>query len=208
MDRYDNTREITNSLIKRIMLQSTMKVESSSGLQQLLDTTSECIRSLKVLGRPVEHWDDLLVFIIVEKLDLETRREWAMALKGTDPPTYRKLQEFLEQHVRGLQAGGQSSHQASKPIKSERKNSSSSNHITTDASCPVCKNNHELYTCQTFKSMTPEERMHKVKNSSLCSNCLKGGHISRSCPSKGSCKKCGKRHNTLLHLEFRRPITT
>ncbi|ODM90728.1 hypothetical protein Ocin01_15954, partial [Orchesella cincta] len=46
--------------------------ESSHGLQQLLDTTKECLRTLTVLGRPVEHWDDVIVHFILERMDPET----------------------------------------------------------------------------------------------------------------------------------------
>lgn len=39
------------------------------------------------------------------------------------------------------------------------------------------------------------------KNKKLCVNCLSSSHAKNNCKSKFSCKKCKKRHHTLLHLE-------
>lgn len=112
-DRYDNRREIIHAIITRIFSHPSLKSESASGLQQLLDVVIESIRSLKVLVRPTEQWDDLIVFIINEKMDLCTRKEWARSHSGTDPPTFDNLQEFLEKHIRGISAGSVSSSSSS-----------------------------------------------------------------------------------------------
>ncbi|ODM86985.1 hypothetical protein Ocin01_19697, partial [Orchesella cincta] len=71
-ERYDNKREIIHSLLKRLFNQQHLTSESSQGLQQLLDTTKECLRTLTVLKRPVEHWDDVIVHFILERMDPET----------------------------------------------------------------------------------------------------------------------------------------
>lgn len=46
--------------------------------------------------------------------------------------------------------------------------------------------------------MTPQTRVEKVKGCKLCYNCLKPFH-GKKC-TYGSCKKCHKYHNTLLHI--------
>lgn len=47
--------------------------------------------------------------------------------------------------------------------------------------------------------MSAQVRLEKVKNCKLCFNCLKPFH-GKGC-NYGSCKKCHKRHNTLLHMD-------
>ncbi|XP_036143903.1 uncharacterized protein LOC118645955 [Monomorium pharaonis] len=43
-----------------------------------------------------------------------------------------------------------------------------------------------------------QDRLKQVKALRLCLNCLKGKHMAKDCYA-GGCKKCAKRHSTLLH---------
>lgn len=49
--------------------------------------------------------------------------------------------------------------------------------------------------------MTPKERQNFVQTSKLCFNCLAPTHAAVKCRQSFSCKKCGRRHHTLLHFE-------
>ena len=66
-DRYANKRSIVQAHLQSIWSQSSMKVESASGLRKLLEVTNEHLRSLKELGQPTDQWDSLLVFWLSEK---------------------------------------------------------------------------------------------------------------------------------------------
>ena len=50
--------------------------------------------------------------------------------------------------------------------------------------------------------MSLTERRNLAYSSKLCFNCLEDGHMTRDCSSKSTCKKCQKKHNTLLHPEM------
>lgn len=82
--KYEDTREITQSLIRKMLEYKVLKTENAIELQTLLDSFLKYLRSLRVLGRPTKEWDDLLVVILVSKLDPNTRREWAIRQTGTD----------------------------------------------------------------------------------------------------------------------------
>lgn len=82
-----------------------------------MDTSLECIRSLEALHRKTEDWDDILVFSIMEKLDPDTRREWAKTLTGSDLPDWSDLISFLEDHIRTLAAGSGSHRKPSLSIR-------------------------------------------------------------------------------------------
>ena len=53
-DRYANKRSIVQAHLQSIWSQSSMKVESASGLRKLLEVTNEHLRSLKELGQPTD----------------------------------------------------------------------------------------------------------------------------------------------------------
>ncbi|XP_018400802.1 PREDICTED: uncharacterized protein LOC108778188 [Cyphomyrmex costatus] len=68
---------------------------------------------------------------------------------------------------------------------------------TENSTCPICQNTHKIFQCLIFRDMSVQARLEKVKSSRLCYNCLKPFH-GKKC-TYGSCKKCYKHHNTLLH---------
>ncbi|CAG7720767.1 unnamed protein product, partial [Allacma fusca] len=80
----------------------TTSTESPTALRALVNNTNECVTNLIVLERAVDKWDDMLVYILVEKLDDESRRELELSLVTEDPPTFTALMEFLEQRARAL----------------------------------------------------------------------------------------------------------
>ena len=202
-ERYDNQREITQAILRRIFNQPFMTKESSSGLQKLLDTTNECIRSLTVLGRPVEHWDDMLVYMVVDRMDPESRRQWALTFNGTLNPKFSELSEFITQYVRGLTASesgskNQPSGSRASSNGGDRKQASS-HHSYAEAKCTIChKKGHSVSRCFKLKSMSPVERGNACREGSLCLNCLKPGHRTLDCKNE-KCSKCGKPHHFLLH---------
>lgn len=50
--------------------------------------------------------------------------------------------------------------------------------------------------------MSDAERLRRDQQQNLCVNCFRGVHTSKFCRS-GACKKCSKKHNTLLYFEGR-----
>ena len=66
---------------------------------------SSPIESLKSLGRPVEHWDDFIVFIITSRFTDETLKEWHKFLgDALEPPTREQLNKFINAHLIYLEA--------------------------------------------------------------------------------------------------------
>ncbi|KAH1028371.1 hypothetical protein HUJ05_001729 [Dendroctonus ponderosae] len=63
--------------------------------------------------------------------------------------------------------------------------------------CTFCKQNHTVYNCQEFLSLSLKERNSVAKKDKWCLNCLRNNHATEQCRSQ-PCKKCSKRHTTLL----------
>ena len=57
-----------------------------------------------------------------------------------------------------------------------------------------------LYACDDLKKLSVNDRSQKVQDLKLCFNCLKGAHGNRDC-KLGPRRKCGNRHNRLLHVD-------
>jgi len=56
--------------------------------------------------------------------------------------------------------------------------------------------------------MSIPERITTIRDKSLCLNCLRSSaHRAKDCES-GGCKKCSKKHNTLLHITSRKQETS
>jgi len=73
-----------------------MTKESANEMEQLDTSIMQIYRTLETLHRPVETWDDFLVFIAVQRLDSESVKAWEHHLRSSkEPPTWKQFSEFL-----------------------------------------------------------------------------------------------------------------
>ncbi|PRD31384.1 UNVERIFIED_CONTAM: hypothetical protein NCL1_23659 [Trichonephila clavipes] len=78
-ERCENEAEIINAALNKLVSQPVfLKQESASGLRKLIDTTQQCIDTLKTLKQLVEYWDTLIIFLLRGKLNFETLRVWTL----------------------------------------------------------------------------------------------------------------------------------
>lgn len=216
--RYNNKRYNSNEILKRLFAQKPISNESAPAIKQLLDTTSACLKSLKNLGIDIKSWDVIINYLIVSKLDYETRRLWETEISRStsdDFPTWDQLVEFLETRFRTLEMIS-----GTKPnVKPINNTNLSTKHATNQKMfhstvqdgerdkkeynkvCVFCSNQHLLYQCKQFASKSPEERSEFVQSKRLCFNCFSSTHNVRSCHQSTCCRRCGRRHHSLLHLE-------
>jgi len=67
--------------------------------------------------------------------------------------------------------------------------------------CELCNDVHLLKTCQKFTQMVPKQRREFIQAHSRCYRCLRKSCRAATCKTKLVCKKCGRTHHTLLHLD-------
>ena len=80
---------------------------------------------------------------------------------------------------------------------------------TCKVSCGLCTQMHYVFSCKVFLDMLVPQRLAHVQSASLCSNCLRPGHVTTSCSSSYRCRLCKGEHNTLLHSDgAARPVNT
>ncbi|XP_063391167.1 uncharacterized protein LOC134676697 [Cydia fagiglandana] len=177
-----------------------MTTQSAAQLKVLLDTTSECLHNIQNLNVSVDSWDPLVIFLLVQKLDPETHKDWEEHAYKSDSeplPKWNDFKEFLEAKFRTLELLTNNT----KEVKSNKERSTC--HVATptfeNRNCVMCKESHTLCHCKEFTKMEPTERSEYVKNNNLCYNCLVPGHSASKCRVPVSCRICHRRHHSLLH---------
>lgn len=77
--------------------------ENHTALRQLLDTILKHLRALKALHRPTEYWD-LIIHIIVSKLDTATNKAWEISILDNNIPDLKTLMDFLSKRCQALES--------------------------------------------------------------------------------------------------------
>ena len=83
-ERYNNKRSIVKAHLATTHALPAIKRESSVELRKLLESTNEHVQALEALRLPVNQWDAILVYRLLEKLDVESRKQFELAHPGTD----------------------------------------------------------------------------------------------------------------------------
>ena len=90
---------------------------------------------------------------------------------------------------------------SSREIKKCYKQSGVRSHYSSSIfKCLLCKENYPLFKCDQFRALSVEWRKELVTHHHGCFNCFTPGHRPFNCSSKLKCSKCGRKHNTLLHV--------
>ncbi|XP_037816904.1 uncharacterized protein LOC119607172 [Lucilia sericata] len=211
--RYHNRRKIVSTLLSKLF-----SIPNSNGtaesIQNILDTTRNCLALINTLGVTKETYDAIIIHITVNRLDVQSRKEWEQSLKATvEIPKIRELFSFLETSFRTLESLAEPTQSISraKTYPNSRNNFRRNIHITTsndDSNCPCCNRRHFLYKCFKFISMPSNEKRELMKTKRICHNCLNVGHFSRECRSTARCQTCQQKHHTIVHNEFTTSAST
>ncbi|XP_067129093.1 uncharacterized protein [Centruroides vittatus] len=194
-ERFSNKRELVNALIKKSITIPSI-TDSSQSILQAVDITNECVRSLSVLDQDITGFSEvLIVYLITEKFDKNTRSWWERTLKKDELGTLETLLTFLKDHARTLQV-------IKLPPKEPRSGSypKVTSLVSGSNTCFLCKNEHSLSKCSRFTQMSTQKRIDVVKRNRLCFNCLTARHQAKTCMSLSRCRICGKLHHTMLHI--------
>lgn len=207
-DRYDNKRLLVNRWIQ-LIFQIPLSKGAAVDIKAILDGTQEALQGLRNLNRPVEYYDDLLVYLAETKLDSKSKERWEdeIAEEQNAPPTWQRMVAFLKTRFRSLEVADQKAPEkaSNQPINAKVTYSKQATAVLAnenqDNFCPFCKNKkHRLTSCFSFQKKPFCERRAFVDENKLCLNCLIAGHKASSCPNTYTCRVCQQRHHTLLHV--------
>ncbi|KAJ8719806.1 hypothetical protein PYW08_011981 [Mythimna loreyi] len=209
-ERFDNSRLLINNHLQALFNIEPIRTESCKSIQNLIDVTNKNIRALASLKEPI--WDTIIIYMMSTKLDSVTGREWEEHRNTlTSSPTLSQFITFLSKRADILETLEENkiNKLKSEPVKAKSlviNNNNSTNSKNTNKnykrkSCPLCDDeSHQLFNCESFRSLPVESRISKVREFKVCLNCLRFGHVAKKC-FLSNCKYCNEKHNTLLHLE-------
>ncbi|XP_056637689.1 uncharacterized protein LOC130445826 [Diorhabda sublineata] len=210
-ERFENKKIIIDKHVEELFNMPVITKESAPFIRNLIDTFKQLITSLKALGEPTDSWDHLLIQLLKIKLDARTRERWHEHLhlqNKREPPPLSEFLDFLVNPCEYFESKEKTDNQQTM-LKSNyynhtHKNANNSQTITcavTQAQCAYCKDqDHYIYSCKKFLKLPSSTRQNEVIKLKLCFNCLRGDRRSDSC-TRGTCKVCQKKHNTLIHRD-------
>ncbi|KYN27352.1 hypothetical protein ALC57_03264 [Trachymyrmex cornetzi] len=171
--RYDKKRIIIQRHIRALFELQSVSKENFTNLRHLVDGVLKHLRALKAIGRPTDSWDDVIIHLITSKLDHVTNKEWEDNISDEDIPTIQHLTDFLEHRCHTLEAVSRKAQSAS--VSQTKANQARVSSLASSgvASCQNCRGDHQIYSCERFLKLSPEDRLKVVKENKLCWNCMK-----------------------------------
>lgn len=210
--RYDNTRAIVNSCLKRFFELPILQTESADGLKQMLNTTQGTLATLKGFHVDTKSWDTILVYILSRKLDANSVKHWEESQKGSKSlPALSLFHDFLDTRISILNNTAlllQSEDnicqkligiKAVKPAYAKPQPIMLT--LKSQFKCFLCNDNHIIARCPVLSQANTSSRIKMISDKSLCCNCL-NRHQTDECPYTPNCKNCDANHHSLLH-DFR-----
>lgn len=214
--KYDDNYRIKQALIDELFRLPRCVEETFDNLRKIIDTATSMLRQLDTMGEQTEHWDIMVMNVLLGRLPPNTIDSWEQRRSTDQQPTLDKFLEFLEGKARGkISAGGTNRERERdrerRPNRYEQANGSARTfnepkrnwpkpaEAQTSSGKPACKQcnaDHALFRCPVLLSKTLEQRKKFVADNKLCENCLR--MHAGNCFYSG-CPRCNyDKHNSIL----------
>lgn len=175
---YDNKRGLVNSALDILVNGKPLVKDSVSSIEELYAQVTQSLGALEALGRPVDTWDDIVVYLVSQKFDRDTMQEWERTLgASTTPPIWSQLKDFIFSRIRVLRACQRYQISCEPQSNSARSRSSVARSHVASAQrssqyCPLCTEEHYLDKCPQYQALSVQRRIEKIRQLKCCFNCL------------------------------------
>jgi len=184
MSRYDHEHELTYTIVSRLFQMSPI---TQDGIRDIVDTTREVLKGLENQQVDTKGCDLILNYIVRKNLDNRTRTEFEKSLSDSKHHTVEVLLKYLSTLATALgtsfpnqaknpKPAGQGNNQktVSTPAANQQQSSQSSVGGKTPKTiiCILCNKNHYNSSCQTWQTLTPQQRKELAVAKKLCLYCL------------------------------------
>lgn len=205
---YGSKRILTSHHLNKFLALPKIEKENYKSIIDLADKALQHVEALKSLNLEIP--SEALVVILENKLDSYTLELWDKEMNADELPKLDKFTDFLYQLAarfsrRDREKPSISKSFESRPPKMQKFDPESKKALAMVTSsgaqptCIICNNEqHPLYMCKSFNSISLNDRYNIVKKHKLCFNCLKKRKVNL-CKSNGFCKQCKQKHHSLLH---------
>ena len=172
-------------------------------LRKLHDSAEAHIRSLQSLGIRSDTYGSLLAPVLLAKLPPDMRliitREVADPSLSMDA-LFKNFSQELSARERAnplasITQVGKSNHDKRMPPTTSSLLSSPRT-LDDGPHCVYCRQAHQSSDCTTV--VTVDARRSNLKSNGRCFNCLRRGHVLRTCRSSARCQKCRAKHHTSI----------
>ncbi|KAF8790484.1 hypothetical protein HNY73_005501 [Argiope bruennichi] len=206
-ERFENKRAVVDIHIRNMLKLEKLNFESAKGLRNITDTINKSLRGLKSLNLECNDLTNaILVNIILERLDKESRKAYEMSIQSKQIPSLKELLQFLESRAMVLDQLGKyptsnKFHKEFQGAINKPKNFLlNANKLSNVKPCILCKLEHPLQRCSEFLKLSVSKRIELLEKYNICKNCLK--LHKPPCKSTFLCRSCQKSgHNSLIHLD-------
>lgn len=224
---YDDKYKLLYSLYQTLVDQKPVLKSTSVELREFQISTRKTFDLIKNMNlSPEVNFESLIIFLMEQKLDFNSRRAFESERKPELIPTAEYFFDFLQQRQSMLEnlnlfetnTKGKFNPKSNNVCKnrvtlvsslsSSQQYHSSSSRVNRP-SCPHCSDpSHLIYGCSKFMSLSPQERYQIVKAKKLCVNCLNSTHSTTDCKSLRRCATCNKSHHSYLHFDSQNRLPT
>ena len=218
IDRFGSDHKISDAWIRKVtegpVIQSNPK-----HLRDFADQLKTCAETLMALGMLHEMSSRSELVKVIERLPFHLKSRWLRFVKtirdSGRQPNIQHAVEFitgaadeLNDPVFGaLLMGGPKNLGSTRSVKERTVSGRGQASMFTTSvnsstkNCIMCQDSHDLFGCQEFKALEPDERFDFAFKNRLCFNCLLPGHVSSKCILNRTCsvKGCNQRHTKFLH---------
>ncbi|KYN22031.1 hypothetical protein ALC57_05586 [Trachymyrmex cornetzi] len=204
-ERYENRKLIINKHIKELFELQPVSKSNHVSLRSFIDAVRTHVRALEVLKQPVTHWDTILIYLLIDKLDYATRKDWEFEVRKNAPDTMPTLETFMEYladraHTLELVEGTKSKTEQVKSMMQKNSTKKVTMAAVPKFKCVYCNDSHHISKCDRFKALSVSDKLAEVRKRQLCINCMRKGHFKQACMTS-SCRLCSRKHNTMLHID-------
>lgn len=230
-DRYENTRAIVNTQLKKLYAIPTIESPSSGAFRAMRNVINGVITTLSSCSIDTTSWDAILIFHVTQRFDKATLALWEEKLDGKRTiPAMKIFEKFLETRITVLESTETTSvptqltqsersakpftkpQSAHKPTYEHKRSGEKVKSFLTLKStyqCAFCSENHLPIPsrCNKILNMKVKDRQTLIRKNNLCQNCFYNHHVD-ACPFEPACKKCDESHNTLLHVNSNQTFLT
>lgn len=203
--RFNNKQFLATNILTRFFSQRNIVTESSIEIKQMLDNTTDMLQGLQNLGIDTSSWDTIVIYIVSQKLDNETRKQWEakvseITFNCNTLPDFKLFQDFLLNRFNSLEFLDSKTLETNFKVKNCKEGPPFNNSFyVSQITCSYCKSDHKISFCKEFQKLDHNMRRTFVQEHNLCFNCLANNHSVKYCRNTTSCQICKRRHHSLLH---------
>ncbi|GIY88023.1 uncharacterized protein CDAR_368841 [Caerostris darwini] len=88
MNRYDKKKQIVNNLLDTFFSHNSISHVNASNLRLLADNSEQVVRGVKCVDRKATEPDDWIIYMLLNKVDPETRHLWSEKTVDIDFPSF------------------------------------------------------------------------------------------------------------------------